>query len=147
MLSSVLRFEPRGRGVVSSSGAFVFEENSTLRIYLPYTNGLRQGDFIVLNNFVLTSNKEIFDGQYEISAVDSDSIVVFINNNEDLVDFALDRFELNPGSPPYILPTAEVFSMPFISFNKGMKISITRILAGSDVPFDLRYKIDKTSLF
>jgi len=103
-------------------------------------NSINPGDQLVLNNlFVGTQSVFDFSGQYEVDDVTGSTVRFDISSNSEFVSY-LDSQVL-----PFTLhsPTSTNLSNnPYISLNKGYKISITRISNEDDVQLSEKYMVD-----
>lgn len=122
---------------VITSGTVEFIDDETLDIEIENSLGLNIGDYVVLNNFHLGSQTQsnIYDGQYLIEDIDSNILSLNINSNSDLKELA------ESSSFPEDL-TNDLTAQPFINFNKGVSLEITRISDDAFSSIENRYLIN-----
>jgi len=109
---------------------------------LPVGNviGIKKGDTLYLNNFILgTSSNSNFSGQYKVNSIDTITkyVNLDISNNLDLVSFA---------TPTPYNALANLDAHPYLTFNKGLKYSITRVDNVDGSPIEVRYMIIKENI-
>lgn len=104
------------------------------------SNSINKGDYLVLNDFVVGSASNIIDysGQYfVIDPVSSNYIILDVSTNSDLVNSVYKtNNEYNFSSVLYTLP--------YITYNKGLKYTITRIDSTNTSSLSSRYLIEKS---
>jgi hypothetical protein len=104
------------------------------------SNSIKKGDYLVLNDFVVGSASNIIDysGQYfVIDPVSSNYIWLDVSTNSDLVNSVYKtNTEYNFSSVLYTLP--------YITYNKGLKYTITRIDSTNTSSLSSRYLIEKS---
>jgi len=104
------------------------------------SNSIKKGDYLVLNDFVVGSASNVIDysGQYfVIDPVSSNYITLDIKSNSDLVNSVYKtNTEYNFSSVLYTLP--------YITYNKGLKYTITRIDSTNTSSLSSRYLIEKS---
>ncbi len=107
-------------------------------------NSINPGDQLVLNNmFVGTQSVFDFSGQYSVDDVTGSTIRFDISSNNEFVSY------LNTQVLPFSIhtPTATNLSNnPYISLNKGYKITITRISDEDDIQLSEKYMVDVRNL-
>jgi len=112
-------------------------------------NSINPGDSLVLNNFFLgTSSVYNFSGQYLVDSVDptNSKIKIDCSNNTSLKSFTSSQNQSS--NLPLLIHSSTSSSLsntPYISLNKGKKITVTRI---SNLSNNLseRYRVDINNL-
>ena len=103
-------------------------------------NTIKKGDYLVLNDFVVGSASNImnYSGQYLVSEeVNSNIIKLDISTNIDLVNSTY----LSNSSYTF---SSVLYTLPYISYNKGLKYTITRIDSTNTSSLSSRYLIEKS---
>lgn len=117
--------------------------DQTLKFEVDKTNGLKNGDCILLNNIIVDGGI-VLDTQVIIDEVISTTeFTVLYEDYDSLNDYVISEISNGNLSPNDQL---NYNSIGYISFNKGIKFSITRI---DDLPsstIEERYKIIRTEL-
>jgi len=107
-------------------------------------NSINPGDQLVLNNmFIGTQSVFDFSGQYVVNDVTGSSIRFDISSNDEFVSY------LNSQVLPFSIHTPTVTNLsnnPYISLNKGYKITITRISAEDEIELSEKYMVDVRNL-
>lgn len=113
-----------------------------LEIGVPAKNGLVSGDTYQLENFLVGATNSVdYSGQYELFSVAtaSNTIQLDFSNNQELVDFADTQilpYQIHGGSQ------STLNSLPYLSINKGYKITITRVSNNDGGDISKRYLVE-----
>lgn len=104
------------------------------------SNSINKGDYLVLNDFVVGTGSNVinYSGQYfVIDPISSNYIILDISTNSNLVNSIYKtNTEYNFNSVLYTLP--------YITYNKGLKYTITRIDSTNTSSLNSRYLIEKS---
>ena len=104
------------------------------------SNSINKGDYLVLNDFVVGTGSNVinYSGQYfVIDPISSNYIILDISTNSNLVNSIYKtNTEYNFNSVLYTLP--------YITYNKGLKYTITRIDSTNTSSLSSRYLIEKS---
>lgn len=129
---------------LSSTTSLKINTGNTLTIPLDSTLGMKKGDTILLNNFMFGATNSVdYSDQYKIDFVGTAStyIDLDISTNSDLMAFA------NTVTLPYTINSTVstvLNSIPYLTFNKGVKYKVTRINQDDTSDLKDRYLIEKT---
>ena len=107
-------------------------------------NSINKGDQLVLNNmFIGTQSVFDFSGQYAVDDVTGSTIRFDISSNSEFVSY------LNSQVLPFSIHTptsTNLSNNPYISLNKGYKITITRISEDDNIQLSEKYIGDVRNL-
>jgi hypothetical protein len=107
-------------------------------------NSINKGDQLVLNNmFIGTQSVFDFSGQYAVDDVTGSTIRFDISSNSEFVSY------LNSQVLPFSIHTptsTNLSNNPYISLNKGYKITITRISEDDNIQLSEKYMVDVRNL-
>lgn len=112
-------------------------DGETVSINVNRTNGLLPGDTIIIENVYFGESR--IDAQFTIDSINGNNIVVDYTEGVALnayINEKVSNLELSNGDP-----ISEYNSLGSIGFNKGYKISITRVDETDTSSFNERYKI------
>lgn len=112
------------------------------------SNSIKKGDYLVLNDFVVGSSSNVIDysGQYLVSDdvtsvtnnnITSNFITLDVKTNSDLINSV---YKTNTEYNFYSI----LYTLPYITYNKGLKYTITRIDSTNTSSLSSRYLIEKS---
>jgi hypothetical protein len=107
-------------------------------------NSINVGDQLVLNNmFVGTQSVFDFSGQYVVDDVNGSVVRLDISSNDEFISY------LNSQVLPFSIHTptsTNLSNNPYVSLNKGYKITVTRISDEDNVQLSEKYMVDVRNL-
>jgi hypothetical protein len=113
------------------------DDGETMGFSASRTNGLSEGDVILLQNVIFDT--EVIDGQYIIDSLTDDTINIDYSQNNVLNTWVTQQIVNGDLSTGDII--IDYNTMGYFKFNKGYKISITRVDELNTSSFENRYKI------
>lgn len=119
-------------------------DGETIGIFVNTVKGLAKGDSVYLNNFYMgVTNPVKFDTQFIIDSVDSTNNIINVDYNTDSDISAYINQLINDGDISAGDTIDTYNSIATVTFNKGYKYTITRVLDSIDSSFEDRYVVKK----
>lgn len=128
--------------------------NSDITLDIPVSisnvsNMIKAGDTYLINNLIIDPNAPTnYSGQYVVKSVSSTaSTVKFdISSNVNLVQYGISTSQLSSYPVEIHGASSSLASIPYLTFNKGVKYRITRIVQSDQSSIESRYSIERILL-